>query len=253
MFGAVTKTYYAEKMGLRPKDIFMVSIMPCTAKKGEALREDEAASGQPDIDVALTTRELARMISRAGIDFVNLPDEEYDAPLGISTGAGVIFGATGGVMEAALRTAAELITGKPLENPDFVEVRGTDGVKRASYKLGDLNLKVAVASGLNNAKIIMEEIKNGTADYQFVEIMACPGGCINGGGQPIQPSSVRNFTDIKAERAKAIYEEDRGLPLRKSHESPVIKTLYEEYFGEFGSHKAHKILHTSYSNKKKYK
>ncbi len=252
MFGAVCKTYYAEKMGIDPKDIFVVSVMPCTAKKFEIGREDQSAAGVADTDASITTRELARMIQRAGLDFVNLPDEEYDSPLGISSGAGAIFGATGGVMEAALRTASEWISGKPLEKLDFEEVRGTDGIKKATYKLGDLEVKVAVASGLKNAKEIMEQIKNGTADYQFVEIMCCPGGCVNGGGQPIQSGNVRNFTDIKSLRAKALYEEDAALTLRKSHESPVVKALYEEYFGEYGSHKAHEILHTSYIKRKKY-
>lgn len=252
MFGAVAKTYYADKMGIDPKNIFVVSVMPCTAKKFEIGRDDQAAAGVPDTDVSITTRELARMIQRAGLDFANLPDEEFDAPLGISTGAGAIFGATGGVMEAALRTASEWISGKPLEKVDFEEVRGTDGIKKATYKLGDLEVKVAVASGLKNAREIMQQIKDGTADYQFVEIMCCPGGCVNGGGQPIHSGNVRNFTDIKALRAKALYDEDAGLALRKSHESPVIKALYEEYFGEYGSHKAHEILHTSYVKRKKY-
>lgn len=252
MFGAIAKTYYAQKLGVDPKDMVVVAIMPCTAKKFEVGREDQDAAGVPDVDIALTTRELGRMIERAGINFASLPDEDFDEPLGISTGAGAIFGATGGVMEAALRTAAEWITGDSAAPVDFLDVRGTDGIKEASYKLGDLDVKVAVASGLSNAKVIMDKIRNGEADYQFVEIMCCPGGCVNGGGQPIQPASVRNNVDLRAVRGKALYEEDVNLPLRKSHESPVIKAIYDEYLGEFGSHKAHKILHTSYVQREKY-
>lgn len=252
MFGAIAKTYYAQKLGIDPKDMVVVAIMPCTAKKFEVGRDDQDAAGVPDVDIAITTRELGRMIERAGINFASLPDEDFDEPLGISTGAGAIFGATGGVMEAALRTAAEWITGDSAAPVDFLDVRGTDGIKEASYKLGDLDVKVAVASGLSNAKVIMDKIKNGEADYQFVEIMCCPGGCVNGGGQPIQPASVRNNIDLRAVRGKALYEEDANLPLRKSHESPVIKAIYDEYLGEFGSHKAHKILHTSYVERKKY-
>ncbi len=253
MFGAIAKTYYAQKLGIDPKDMVVVAIMPCTAKKFEVGREDQDAAGVPDVDIAITTRELGRMIERAGINFASLPDEDFDEPLGISTGAGAIFGATGGVMEAALRTAAEWITGDSAAPVDFLDVRGTDGIKEASYKLGDLDVKVAVASGLSNAKVIMDKIKNGEADYQFVEIMCCPGGCVNGGGQPIQqPASVRNNVDLRAVRGKALYEEDANLPLRKSHESPVIKAIYDEYLGEFGSHKAHKILHTSYVQREKY-
>ena len=252
MFGAIAKTYYAQKLGVDPKDMVVVAIMPCTAKKFEVGREDQDAAGVPDVDIALTTRELGRMIERAGINFASLPDEDFDEPLGISTGAGAIFGATGGVMEAALRTAAEWITGDSAAPVDFLDVRGTDGIKEASYKLGDLDVKVAVASGLSNAKVIMDKIRNGEADYQFVEIMCCPGGCVNGGGQPIQPASVRNNVDLRAVRGKALYEEDVNLPLRKSHESPVIKAIYDEYLGEFGSHKAHKILQTSYVQREKY-
>lgn len=252
MFGAVTKTWYAKKMGIDPKDIFVVSIMPCTAKKFETTREGQSASGYPDIDVALTTRELGRMIDRAGIKFTDLPDEEFDLPLGASTGAAVIFGATGGVMEAALRTAAETITGKTLDKVEFAEVRGTKGIKEATYKVGDLELKVAVASGLVNAKKLLEKIKNGEADYQFVEMMACPGGCVNGGGQPTQPASVRNTVDLRASRAAAIYEEDKNMPLRKSHENPTVKALYEEFLGKPGSEEAHHVLHTHYVARKKY-
>ncbi|MCM1314562.1 MAG: NADH-dependent [FeFe] hydrogenase, group A6 [Muribaculaceae bacterium] len=244
MFGAVAKTYYAEKMGIDPKNMVVVSIMPCTAKKFETGRDDQNASGYPDVDYALTTRELGRMIESAGINFHALADDKFDEPLGIYTGAGVIFGATGGVMEAALRTAVHTLTG---ENPvDFPELRGTDGIKEATYNIGGKEIKVAVASGLINAKTVLEKVRNGEADYQFIEIMGCPGGCVNGGGQPQQPASVRNFTDLRAERAKVLYDIDANKPVRHSHENPAIKAVYAEYFGEAGSHKAHEILHTKY-------
>ncbi len=246
MQGAVIKTYYAEKNGIDPKNIVSVAIMPCTAKKFECGRDDESASGYADVDYVLTTRELGRMIKSAGINFTILPDEECDAPLGQGTGAAVIFGTTGGVMEAALRTAAEVITGESLENPEFHEVRGMDGIKEASYKLGDMDVKVAIASGTKNAKTLMEKVKNGTADYTFIEIMGCPGGCINGGGQPVQDATVRNFTDLKALRAAALYNNDKNRPSRKSHENEDVKAIYAEYLGEPNSHKAHELLHTSY-------
>lgn len=246
MQGAIIKTYYAEKNGIDPKDIVSVSVMPCTAKKFECGRDDESASGYADVDIVLTTRELGRMIKSAGIKFTSLPDEEPDAPLGRGTGAAVIFGTTGGVMEAALRTAAEAITGKELENVEFTEVRGMEGVKEATYKLGDMDVKVAVASGTKNAKVIMDKIKDSTADYTFVEIMGCPGGCINGGGQPVQPASVRNFVDYKTLRANALYENDKSRPHRKSHENEDVQEVYREFLGEPNSHKAHEILHTSY-------
>lgn len=253
MFGATIKTWYAKKMGLDPEKIVVVGIMPCTAKKFETKRDDQAASGYPDVDIALTTRELARMIESAGIYFKHLPDEEFDNPLGEGTGAAVIFGTTGGVMEAALRTAVETLTGKPLDNVDFTDVRGMDGVKEAEYEVAGMKLKVAVASGTANAHTLMEQVKNGTSPYQFVEIMGCPGGCINGGGQPIQHAVVRNFVDLKNRRAAALYDADRKLPVRKSHESDAIKTVYTEFFGEPGSHLAHEVLHTSYQARPKYK
>ncbi len=246
MQGAIIKTYFAEKNGIDPKDIVSVSVMPCTAKKFECGRDDQSASGYPDVDYVLTTRELGRMIKTAGIRFTDLPDENPDEPLGQGTGAAVIFGATGGVMEAALRTAAEAITGKELEDVEFKDVRGMAGVKEASYELAGLTVKVAVASGTKNAKILMDKVRAGTADYTFIEIMCCPGGCINGGGQPTQPASVRNFTDLKALRAKALYENDKSRPHRKSHESEDIKQVYSEYLGAPNSHKAHELLHTSY-------
>ena len=246
MQGAIIKSYYAEKNGIDPKDIVSVAIMPCTAKKFECGRDDEAGAGYPDVDFVLTTRELGRMIDTAGINFNILPDESCDAPLGQGTGAAVIFGTTGGVMEAALRTAAEVITGTELDNPEFHDVRGMEGVKEASYKLGDLDVKVAIASGTKNAKVLMDKVKDGTADYTFIEIMGCPGGCINGGGQPVQSATVRNFTDLKGLRAAALYENDKNRPHRKSHENEDVKAVYAEYLGEPNSHKAHELLHTSY-------
>lgn len=253
MFGATIKTWYADKMGIDPKNIVCVGIMPCTAKKFEAQRHDQAASGYPDIDYALTTRELARMIHTAGIYFPKLPDEEFDNPLGEGTGAAVIFGTTGGVMEAALRTAVETITGKEVEDVNFTEVRGTKGIKEATYNVGGLEIKVCAASGLSNARKVMDDVKNGTSPYTFIEIMACPGGCVNGGGQPVQHAVVRNFYDLKAIRGAALYEADKNLPKRKSHESEAVKMVYKEYFGEPGSHKAHEVLHTSYIPRPKYK
>ena len=246
MQGAIIKTYFAEKNGIDPKDIVSVSVMPCTAKKFECGRDNQSGSGYPDVDYVLTTRELGRMIKTAGINFTELPDENPDEPLGQGTGAAVIFGASGGVMEAALRTAAEVITGKELENVDFVDVRGMQGVKEATYNLDGLDVKVAIASGTKNAKILMDKVRAGTADYTFIEIMCCPGGCINGGGQPTQPAVVRNFTDLKTLRAKALYENDKTRPHRKSHESEDIKQVYSEFLGEPNSHKAHELLHTSY-------
>ena len=253
MSGAVIKTWYAKKMGIDPKDIVVVGIMPCTAKKFETKRENQSASGYPDVDYSLTTRELGRMIESAGIFFKHLPDEEFDNPLGDSTGAAVIFGATGGVMEAALRTAVEKLSGEELKSLDFTEVRGTEGIKEASYTVNGMEIKVCVVSGLANANTIMEKVKNGTADYHFIEIMGCPGGCVNGGGQPIQHAVVRNFVDLRARRAAALYEADKDMPLRKSHESEAVKRLYAEFLGEPGSHKAHEVLHTSYVARPKYK
>ncbi len=247
MFGAMLKTYYAEKNNIDPKKIVSVSVMPCTAKKFEIGREDQSAAGVPDVDYSLTTRELARMIDRLGINFLGLPEEKFDEPLGISTGAAVIFGATGGVMEAALRTAVWKLTGENADSPiEFKEVRGTEGIKEASYEVAGLKVKVAIASGLKNAHDLLTKIKNGEADYQFVEIMACPGGCVNGGGQPQVSGMVRNFTDVRGLRAKALYDQDAAMSVRKSHENPAIKQLYKEYLGQPGSHKAHETLHTSY-------
>ncbi len=246
MYGAVIKTYFAEKNDLDPRNIFVVGVMPCTAKKFEKGRDDENAAGVPDVDAVLTTRELARMIKNHGIMFTELPDSEFDAPLGMSTGAGVIFGATGGVMEAALRTVVEILEKKPLKKLDFDDVRGIEGVKEASYMVAGKKVNVAVASGLSNAKKVLDAVKNGEKDYHFIEIMCCPGGCVNGGGQPIQPASVRQDIDLRAARAKALYSQDAEMPMRKSHENPAVKELYDTYLEKPGSHKAHRILHTSY-------
>lgn len=249
MFGAVMKTYFAEKNGLDPKDIYFVSAIPCTAKKFEVKRDHQSAAGEgiPDVDVAITTRELGRMIEKAGIDFRSLEDEEFDNPFSIGSGAGAIFGATGGVMEAALRTAAEVLTGKELKKVEFGEVRGNEAIKLATYDLGGLTVKVAVASGTKNAKELLNKIKSGEIEAQFVEIMCCPGGCVNGGGQPTQPAYVRNNTDLQGLRAAVLYNADANkLKYRKSHENPQIKQIYAEFFGEPNSHKAHEILHTSY-------
>ena len=240
------KTWYAQKEGIDPSKIVSVSVMPCTAKKFEIKRDDENAAGLPDVDISLTTRELAKMIKKAQLNFNRLPDEKFDAAMGESTGAAVIFGATGGVMEAALRTAADVLTGEPQDAIDYQEVRGTEGIKEAVYKVAGMDVKVAVASGLSNANKILEKIRAGEADYHFVEIMCCPGGCVNGGGQPIVSATERSFTDVKAQRAKALYDQDKAMPLRKSHENPVLKKCYEEFLGEPGSHKAHEVLHTSY-------
>ena len=252
MFGAIYKTYYANLKGIDLNDVFTVSVIPCTAKKFEVTREGQAAAGVNDIDAAITTRGLARMIRKAGINFLRLPDEQFDTPIDLGSGAGLIFGATGGVMEAALRTAAETVLGKPLEKLDFTEVRGTAGIKKAVYKLGDLEVKVAVASGTANARDLLNAVKKGELDVQFVEIMGCPGGCVNGGGQPVQPMSVKNNTDLKALRAKVLYDGDAGMELRKSHENPIIKDLYKNFLEKPGSEKAHKILHTHYKKRSQY-
>ena len=252
MTGAIIKSYYAEKEGIDPKNIVSVSVMPCTAKKFEHKRDDEGRDGIQDVDIVITTRELADMIKRAGLQFTALPDEEYDPALGLFTGAAVIFGATGGVMEAALRSVADILSGEELEQIDYTEVRGTEPIKYATYNVAGMEVKVAVTSGLKNAAKLLDDIRAGKADYQFVEIMCCPGGCVNGGGQPVVPAEIRNYTDIRAERAKVLYAEDAGLPLRKSHKSPIVKKLYEDYLGEPGGHKAHELLHTTYVERKKY-
>ena len=241
MFGALSKTYYAEKTGIDPMDIVSVSIMPCTAKKAEAVRPEFSTRGLQDVDFVLTTRELARMIKEAGIDFSSIQEEAYDAPFGITSGAAVIFGSSGGVMEAALRTVVEVITGKELERIDFKEVRGLTGLKEAALKVGDLTVKIAVANTLSNARIIMEKIKAGEADYHFIEIMACPGGCIGGGGQPVPVCE-----EIRLNRIAAIYECDEHSQIRKSHENPAIKELYDTWLGKPLGEKSHHLLHTHY-------
>ena len=252
MFGALIKTYYAEKNNIDPEKIYVVSVMPCIAKKYERQRTELKNNGMYDVDCVLTTRELARMIKQANIEFSELENEEFDNPMGEATGAGEIFGVTGGVMEAALRTASEILSGEELENIDFKQVRGEEGIRRAILKIGERDIKVVVANGLGNAKIIMEEIKSGKADYQFVEIMACPGGCIMGGGQPIKNSKIRATVDVRKKRADAMYTIDEKSQIRKSHENPVLKQIYSEYIGVPGGHKAHELFHTTYSKKQKY-
>lgn len=247
MFSAVLKTYYCQKNGIDPENLFVVSVIPCTAKKFEVTRDELGHY----TNAAITTRELAKMIKEAGIDFVNLESTDYDDPFGLASGAGAIFGATGGVMEAALRTAAKAL-GDPDEPIVFNEVRGTQGVKEAEYTLAGNHIKVAVASGLGNARKIIEDIKSGKKDYTFVEIMACPGGCINGGGQPYVHDEVRNNIDLKAVRAKALYDYDSASKVRCSHENATVTKLYEDFFGEPNSHKAHELLHTTYVKRPKY-
>ncbi len=251
MFGAVLKGYYCEKNGIDPKDVFVVSVIPCTAKKFEATRPQLRSNPEfDDVDVALTTRELARMIKRAGLDFAALPDEDFDAPFNKATGGGVIFGATGGVLEAALRTAARILDGN-FEKIDFEEVRGPEVVREATYQVAGVTVKVAVTSGLGNARAILEKIKKGEADYNMVEIMACPGGCINGGGQPTRSDSVSNYVDFKALRSKALYDQDKTSEFRVCDDSPIIKMIYDEYFEAPGKEKAHHYLHTSYTARSK--
>lgn len=252
MTGALIKTWYAEKEGIDPSKIVSVSVMPCVAKKFEIMRNDEAAAGLPDVDISISTRELARMIKMAQLNFARLPDEDFDPAMGVSTGAGTIFGATGGVLEAALRTAADVLEGTDHANVEYKEIRGTQGFKEAIYKVAGMDVKVAVVSGLNNANELLTKIEKGEADYHIVEVMCCPGGCVNGGGQPIQPSSVRSFTDIKALRAKALYDEDEAKTLRKSHLNPVVHECYEWMGGPAGCHKAHEILHTTYVKRDRF-
>ena len=251
MFGTVLKTYYCQKNNIDPNDLFVVSVIPCTAKKFEITREEQNKFEYQDVDVALTTRELAKMIKGAGIIFKDLKDEEFDNPFTTATGAGNIFGATGGVMEAALRTASCVLDGK-CKSLDFKEVRGTEGIKEASYKIGGMELNVAVVSGLGNAKKLLQQIRTGERKYHMVEVMACPGGCINGGGQPIQSDSVRNYENLKELRSKALYDADKANKLRMSHESPVIKMLYDEFFDAPGKARAHNLLHTTYKERSRF-
>ena len=253
MFGSILKSYYAKKMGIDPEKMYVVSVMPCIAKKFEKVREEMKNDGLANVDSVITTRELARMIKQAHIDLSLLEDSEFDTPMGEATGAGAIFGTTGGVMEAALRTAYETVTGKELEMLNFDEVRGPEGIKKATVNMKDKEIKVAVAHGLANAQEILEEIKNGKSDYQFVEIMACPGGCVMGGGQPIVSSKKRNEIDVRKARASALYKIDEQSKIRKSHENPIIVELYKDYLEKPGSHKAHELLHTTYVAREKYR
>jgi NADP-reducing hydrogenase subunit HndD len=254
MFGSLVKSYYAEQSGIDPKDIVVVSIMPCTAKKYEVKREEQRmANGCMPVDVSLTTRELARMITAAGLMFTQLPDSEPDSMLGTASGAAVIFGATGGVMEAALRTVVDVVTNGEMKPLEFNEVRGLQGVKEASYDLPGKTVRVCVASGLANAKKVLDGIKDGSLNYDFIEFMACPGGCINGGGQPIQSAEVRSFEDLRALRAAALYRQDEGMTYRKSHENPYVQKIYSDYLEKPGSHKAHELLHCTYKAQKKFR
>lgn len=246
MQGAVTKTYFAEKNGLDPRDIFVVSVMPCTAKKFEIQRPEMGRDGYRDVDANLTTRELARMIRQAGIDFAHLPDEDFDDVLGESTGAAVIFGVTGGVMEAALRTVADILTKQDLKSVEYHDVRGLAGIKEATVSVAGLDIKIAVAHGTANAAKLLDAIKAGEKTYHFIEIMGCPGGCVTGGGQPIVDARTRYFIDPKAARAAATYDEDEAKAIRKSHENPAIKKIYAEFLGEPCGHKSHELLHTHY-------
>lgn len=255
MFGAILKTYYAEQNGIKPEDIFVVSVMPCTAKKFEKDREELQVNGLKDVDAVLTTRELGKMIKRAGILFNRLPDEEFDNDIvGEYTGAGVIFGATGGVMEAALRTAAYVLNGEELEHVELEEVRGMAGIKEATYTLGGMDVKVAVASGMKNAKVLLEQIKAGTSPYHFIEIMGCPGGCVAGGGQPyVKPCFLPNEADdildtFRDKRATALYQEDESKQIRVSHKNEQVIRLYDEFLGSPNSHLAHELLHTTYNS-----
>ena len=252
MEGAMIKSYYAEKAGVDPRDIVVVSVMPCTAKKFEAARPELSKDGLQDVDIVITTRELARMIKNSGIDFARLPDEDFDSLLGESTGAGVIFGATGGVMEAALRTAYEAVTGKTLENVEFTQVRGLEDIKEATIDLDGVSISVAVAHSTGAAARLLDMVKSGEKNYTFIEVMGCPGGCVNGGGQPLVSPEERAFNDPRVLRAKALYDEDEAKTIRKSHENPEIKKIYAEFLGEPNSHKAHELLHTTYTARSKY-
>ena len=252
MFGAILKSYYAKKNKIDPKKIKVISVMPCVAKKYEATREEMEVDGIRDVDYVISTRELARMIKEAGIDFVKLEDSEYDNPMGEATGAAAIFGVTGGVMEAALRTAADMLEGEDLEEIEYESVRGEEGIKKAKVKVAGKEIKIVVASGLKNARKIMDEIKNKKADYQFVEIMACPGGCILGGGEPIKNSKTRSEVNIHQKRASSLYSIDEKSTIRKSHKNPALIECYKDFFLKPGGEQAHKYLHTHYTKKNKY-
>ena len=242
MFGAIAKTYYPEKAGLDVKDIVTVAVMPCTAKKYEASRPEMGRNGQQDVDIVLTTRELIKLIKYVGLSLTELPESDFDSPLGVGSGAGAIFGTTGGVMEAALRTVYEKVTGKTLKKLEFTAVRGFEGIKEATVTINGRDIRLAVVHTLKNARKIMEQVKKGISPYDFIEVMACPGGCIGGGGQPIGTTNA-----IRQKRMAALYEIDKNMPLRKSHENPEIITLYKDFLGEPLSEKAHKLLHTTYT------
>ena len=252
MFGAVLKSYYAQKNNIDPEKIVVVSVMPCVAKKFESDREEMQAGGLRDVDIVISTRELAKMIKQSGIKYELLPDEKFDAPFEEATGAGVIFGATGGVMEAALRTVAEILEGKSLDKIEYEEVRGTKGIKEATLNIAGKDIRIAVAHGLGNARKLLESIRSGEKQYEFIEIMACPGGCVTGGGQPICSAKTYMDIDVKKERARALYAEDEDSAIRKSHENPDIKLLYSEFFEKPGSHKSHELLHTHYKKRNKF-
>jgi NADP-reducing hydrogenase subunit HndD len=260
MFGAILKSYYAEKNNIDPKDMYVVSVMPCTGKKAEKERDQLVTNGLKDVDAVLTTRELAKLIRRAGINFNMLPDEEFDNDIvGDYTGAGVIFGATGGVMEAALRTAYKVVTGKEHELVKFECVRGLDGIKEAEIDLDGTKVWVAVAHGMKSARVLLDEIRAGKSKYQFIEIMGCPGGCVAGGGQPFVKPTMKDYGDpdilntFRTKRAAALYSEDERQALRQSHNNPQIKALYDEFLGEPNSHKAHELLHTTYKAREPFK
>ena len=252
MFGAIIKSYFAEKYGIDRNKICTVSVMPCIAKKYECSRPEMEVDGARDVDYVITTRELSRMIKQANIEFTQLEDGNFDDPMGEATGAGAIFGTTGGVMEAAIRTAVDTLENRSIDRIEYKEVRGEKGIKEATLYVAEKEVKIAVASGLANARKIMEQIRKGESPYHFVEIMACPGGCVMGGGQPIKSSTIRATVDVRKLRANALYEIDEKSVIRKSHESPVMKQLYAEFLEKPGSHLAHKYLHTSYSPKPKY-
>ena len=252
MFGAIIKSYFADKYNIDKEKICVVSVMPCIAKKYECSRDEMEVDGIRDVDYVITTRELARMIKQANIDFCELEDGKFDEPMGEASGAGAIFGTTGGVMEAAIRTAVDTLEGKSMDKLEYTQVRGEKGIKEATLKIAGKDIKVAVASGLANARKIMEQIKDGKCDYHFVEIMACPGGCIMGGGQPIKSSKIRSTVDVAKLRRDALYSIDEKSVVRKSHENPFMIKLYKEFLEKPGSHKAHKYLHTTYTKKEKY-
>ena len=249
MFGAIAKTYYADKIGVKRENMVVVSIMPCLAKKYEAQRGEFKVNGNPDVDIVLSTRELAALIKQANIDFKNLVDETFDTPLGESTGAADIFGVTGGVIEAATRTAYELYTGKTLDKVEFEAIRGLEGVRSAAIDFNGTMIKIGIAHGLSNARKLLEDVRAGKSQFHAIEVMACPGGCIGGGGQPY--SHHGNNFDILKKRSAAIYAEDAGKKLRKSHENPYIRKLYDEFLGKPGGEKAHELLHTHYFDRSK--